>query len=145
MKIHTMNTGRQYSEHGQRIAYTIIGTTGRGNLVAFYDADRHVHNVAVVQGLVTDSAFLDAYDHCRYDHLIWLTAEQQDVLRLAAENHGKEAIAECGACPSCSSGELSGGFVNIEGNRAYQTVTCTNCGTAWVEGYALVSRELVEG
>lgn len=60
--------------------------------------------------------------------------------------------AEGGICPICEGNDLYCGSVDIEGRRAFQEITCQNCGTNWLDvyelgGYSMVaSREhLAEG
>lgn len=142
MKIHTVNTGAQYSEHGQRIAWVNLGVMlNCRSLVAFYDADRMVHNVVRVDGLVTQEAFLKAYLRCDYERSMWLSAELQEELRVAAVKHGLNSD-HSEACPGCQGTNLRGGSVDIEGSRAYQTVVCQDCDTSWIDGYVHATQEV---
>lgn len=40
-------------------------------------------------------------------------------------------------CPHCDSGDLNGGPVEIDGNIAWQEVTCIDCDEAWIDLYKL--------
>lgn len=42
-----------------------------------------------------------------------------------------------GHCPFCRSDEIEGGFVEIDGNTAWQKVTCMECGRQWNDLYHL--------
>lgn len=46
----------------------------------------------------------------------------------------------CGgaSCPSCLGTTLDGGSVDINEGRAFQRVTCNDCGLEWEDGYQLV-------
>ena len=46
-------------------------------------------------------------------------------------------------CPSCSSKEIEGGHIEIEGPEAWQRVTCAN-GHRWIEVYRLARIEQEE-
>lgn len=50
-----------------------------------------------------------------------------------------------GACVYCGSSEISGGFVEIERNRALQRVTCDACDRAWTDVYTLSGVDLDAG
>lgn len=56
--IHTFNTGRVYTNNGQRIAWCVLST---GN-VAMWDVDRMIDYVLIVQGEPTNRSVLAAYD-----------------------------------------------------------------------------------
>lgn len=57
--IHTFNTKRLYTQHGQRIAYAVLST---GN-VAMVDIDRNIDYILTCAA--TNSAVLAAYDDPR--------------------------------------------------------------------------------
>ena len=40
-------------------------------------------------------------------------------------------------CLHCDSGEIEGGYVNIEGGEAWQAVTCNDCLAEWTDIYTL--------
>lgn len=40
-------------------------------------------------------------------------------------------------CPYCGSGNLDGGFVEIDGGGASQTVRCLDCYRSWTDLYTL--------
>lgn len=42
-------------------------------------------------------------------------------------------------CPYCNAEDISGGSVDIESGRAYQTVTCTGCNRSWRDEYTLTA------
>jgi transposase-like protein len=42
-------------------------------------------------------------------------------------------------CPFCSSDEIEGDGVEIDGGDAYQDVTCNDCGAEWSDRYQLAS------
>jgi len=70
-KIHTFNTGRGYTAHGQRIAYAEIGRDDRDPdqpkvKVGFADVDRMVYGVLLLY-VATDAGVLRAYDHGFYN------------------------------------------------------------------------------
>lgn len=49
-------------------------------------------------------------------------------------------------CPCCKLTDIEGGPVNIEGNSAWQSMTCSNCFATWDDVYTFTSmRNLVEG
>jgi len=45
--------------------------------------------------------------------------------------------AEEGVCPLCGHWDIVGGFVDIHGNEASQTVCCSVCESEWIEFYKL--------
>lgn len=47
----------------------------------------------------------------------------------------EEYAAEHGTkCPCCKSENISGGFIDVEGNTAFQRITCL-CGASWYDEY----------
>ena len=48
------------------------------------------------------------------------------------------------ACPTCDSGDIEGGNVQIDGKEAWQPVSCLNCGTSWTEVYEAKCRTNIE-
>lgn len=48
-----------------------------------------------------------------------------------------------GVCPHCGSGDITGGFVDIEGGTATQRCTCNDCSEEWIDGYKLVKCDRV--
>jgi len=94
MKINTFNTGREYTEHGQRIAWTLLlREVGGGNIVAFVDADRGVSNVVRVPGHLfpENLTVLLQYDECAYLRNYLIPGDVEDALREAALEHGVSA------------------------------------------------------
>ncbi len=41
-------------------------------------------------------------------------------------------------CPYCKGKDLAYGSLDVEGNGAYQEVTCNGCGRRWADSYQLV-------
>ena len=72
-QIHTFNTGRCYGPQKQRIAWTIQNINndsfGISYLVAFYDVDRGINGVVILDKEPTDDALLYVYDRCEYTTL----------------------------------------------------------------------------
>jgi uncharacterized Zn finger protein len=52
--------------------------------------------------------------------------------------------ADNSKCPVCGSEHLEGGFVEICGMEAVQTVSCTACGACWDEIYTFIRWENIE-
>ena len=44
-------------------------------------------------------------------------------------------------CPKCKHNCITGGPVEIDGDKATQPVHCDHCGYCWVDVYRLVARE----
>ena len=44
-------------------------------------------------------------------------------------------------CPVCRSGDISGGFVEVSGDEAYQSVDCLACCSSWRDVYQFIERE----
>ncbi|MDH1555935.1 hypothetical protein N5E86_15890 [Stutzerimonas stutzeri] len=87
MKIHTFNTGREYTKHGQRVAWALLlREVGGGNIVAFFDADRGVSNVVRVDGhmLPDNLGVLNQYDKRAYLRNYLIPGDVEDALREAA-------------------------------------------------------------
>jgi hypothetical protein len=59
LKFRAFNTGRCYTIHGQRIAYTVLGP----NRVAMMDIDRQISYVLNMPAPLRDSDVLRAYDN----------------------------------------------------------------------------------
>lgn len=97
MKIRTFNTGRMYSDYGQRIAYApLLRIAGAGQLVAFYDVDRMIYAVVEVRRTVLTDAEMEAavlaqYDACAYLHNYVMTDAIEDALKEAARIHAPVA------------------------------------------------------
>ena len=49
------------------------------------------------------------------------------------------------ACPYCKSGSINGGFIEIEGDHAFQKITCIDCSGVWEDAYKLVDVTLKDG
>lgn len=77
MNIRTFNTGRQYTEHGQRIAWTILRT----GTVAMVDIDRSLDCILEVSAIdPTNADVLWAYDRNVYAE--WNSAEYKEFARI---------------------------------------------------------------
>lgn len=50
-----------------------------------------------------------------------------------------EHLKGTGVCPYCHSDDITGGGVQIEGNKAIQEVTCNSCYSTWEDRYQLVA------
>lgn len=46
-------------------------------------------------------------------------------------------------CPVCGSVDVSGGFVEVLDDTAWQSVDCDDCGSSWDDVYTLTGRENV--
>jgi len=46
---------------------------------------------------------------------------------------------EPGKCIFCGSGDIEGGFIEIEGKKAYQKMWCLACENPWEDVYVLTS------
>lgn len=56
----------------------------------------------------------------------------------------EEYVAEGGGeCPDCGSGDIVGGFIDIEAGTATQRVNCNDCGQEWVDSYKLTKMDRV--
>lgn len=40
-------------------------------------------------------------------------------------------------CPSCFSGDIEGGDVEVDGGEVYQTVTCRSCDKSWEDQFVM--------
>ena len=49
-----------------------------------------------------------------------------------------------GHCPNCGSEQIEGGSIDVEGENAYQQVSCNDCDQQWNDIYQLVGVEGVE-
>lgn len=85
MKINTYNTGATYSPMGQRVAWTVLLEVSGDSLVAFFDADRHVHNLVRVAGEPTNEKVHAEYLDCRYLREFLVPQNILDALQCAAE------------------------------------------------------------
>ena len=52
-------------------------------------------------------------------------------------------LAHSSASPICESGNVSGGSIDMDGDSAWQSVTCMNCGAEWDDVYKLNSIEVI--
>lgn len=67
--INVLNTGRSYSEGGQRVAWVVVDCSAdRIKLVAFYDHDRMIEGTVTILGEVNDHKVMRLYDAGSYDH-----------------------------------------------------------------------------
>ena len=64
------------------------------------------------------------------DEAEWLRSRERRYL-----NHSS-------ACPICESGDVSGGSMDMDGDSAWQSVTCMSCGAEWDDIYKLNSVEI---
>ena len=55
----------------------------------------------------------------------------------------KSAAVDNVSCPVCGSTEVTGGFVEVLDNAAWQSVDCDDCGSSWEDVYTLTGRENV--
>lgn len=95
MKIHTFNTGRQYSKHGQRIAYAQIATGADGHKqVAYVDADRGLSGMLRLPTFVTNDSVLFAMDHRQMLAGVLLSDEVEQALLQAAVEEGQGSKVE---------------------------------------------------
>ena len=93
MKIRTFNTGRMYSEHGQRIAYCQLlrdcSTEATTMLVAFHNLDRGISAVIRILPQYTEAeaerALMEQYDACAYERRLLIPNDLEDVLKEAAQ------------------------------------------------------------
>lgn len=46
-------------------------------------------------------------------------------------------------CPICKSGDINGDQVEIDGNVAWQRVSCVDCGAVWEDVYTLTGVNIV--
>jgi len=44
-----------------------------------------------------------------------------------------------GCCPFCGANSIEGGHIEIEGNCAYQEVSCLACDATWTDSYHLAA------
>ena len=49
-----------------------------------------------------------------------------------------------GCCPYCRSESISGESVDIDSNRAFQEVSCSECGRSWLDIYRLTDVEEIK-
>ena len=56
---------------------------------------------------------------------------------------GSGAAVDGVSCPVCGSADVSGGFVEVLDDTAWQSVSCDDCGSHWSDVFALVARENV--
>lgn len=91
MAIRTFNTGRAYTEHGQRIAWVPTLRRADGKVVViFHDLDRMITQIVAVEPPVSPSRVLDAYDACDYIRdMGWVSDELENDLKAAAEQAQK--------------------------------------------------------
>lgn len=47
-------------------------------------------------------------------------------------------------CPVCGSGDISGGFVEVVDDEAYQPVDCLACSSSWRDVYRFIERENID-
>ena len=47
-------------------------------------------------------------------------------------------------CPVCKSPDVSGGFVEVDGNEAWQKCSCNECHAEWNDLYKLHSVEILD-
>lgn len=53
-------------------------------------------------------------------------------------------LSKSGRCPVCSSEDIEGRDVNIDGDSAAQVVQCNHCEASWVDCYKLVGMDIEE-
>lgn len=47
-------------------------------------------------------------------------------------------------CPICKSSDITGGSIDMEGSKVYQTVSCLECGASWVDEFTLTGVDIDE-
>ena len=47
-------------------------------------------------------------------------------------------------CPVCRSGNVEGGFIEVCGSQAEQTISCNNCEARWIDVYILANYDCLE-
>lgn len=61
--------------------------------------------------------------------------------KFTSEQHVANAA---GVCPQCGATNITGGFVEIEGCKAFQKVGCNSCDATWNDIYRLVGYDNLE-
>jgi len=56
----------------------------------------------------------------------------------------REYVRDAGACPRCSSIDIEGGSIDVEGDSAFQKVGCNNCELEWNDVYQLIGYQVIE-
>ena len=56
----------------------------------------------------------------------------------------KEYLRDAGGCPRCDSGDLKGHSVEVEGDMAFQDITCLACGFVYYDKYVLEGYDYYE-
>lgn len=85
----------------------------------------------------------DAWHHC--DRLGWIDDEGVTCSRCQSTMSWDDESAAVGnvSCPVCGSVEVTGGFVEVLDDTAWQSVSCDDCGSSWDDVYVLTRRENV--
>jgi hypothetical protein len=55
----------------------------------------------------------------------------------------KAYLKHDGQCPRCGSGDINGGFIEVDGAGASQEVSCNDCNAKWIDLYKLVGYQKV--
>jgi formate dehydrogenase maturation protein FdhE len=63
---------------------------------------------------------------------------------LTKEQKKKYMESGGGVCPVCGSQDISGGFVEVQAQEAWQNVSCSDCGESWRDVYKLAFVETDE-
>jgi hypothetical protein len=79
MKVHMFNTGRQYTQFGQRIAWVPVDD---GDWVVFVDVDRCIEGSMRFHTEPTGGQVLRRYDHCDYQSGYCEALKQSDFIDL---------------------------------------------------------------
>ena len=48
-------------------------------------------------------------------------------------------------CPFCGDGDIGGGMLSTEFGRAFQHITCAECGERWTDEYTLTGIDYEKG
>lgn len=88
LPVYVFNTGAQYTDKGQRIAWVPLARNLHDDtvLVAFYDVDRCVYNLVRVHGEPSDSKVHEEYLNCRYVRSMLMSQPIEALLRIAASS-----------------------------------------------------------
>lgn len=93
MIINVYNTNAAYGAQGQRVAWAVLLKEAKddSSIIAFYDADRDVHNLVRVRGEPTNQKVHEQYLECNYLREYIVPFNINGHLKMAALN-------SCGTC-----------------------------------------------
>lgn len=101
------------------------------------EAEHDIEQLSIIRNAVVN--VLDRfYGKSGYDIYPWLLEPVDEGNNLSIQ---ERYMTNPDRCPYCSSGDIVGGVVEVDGRNAWQPITCSSCDKTWTDLYELAGIE----